>query len=83
MGMVYKTDAPLHVQVKAYVRVHGPPEEKDKGYVSLSYNDYVTDSYYSHTFAHSFQVHCYVLLYSWTFLHQLSLQSQHLGTILK
>ena len=68
--MVYKTDAPLHVQVKAYVRVHGPPEEKDKGYVSLSYNDYVTDSYYSHTFAHSFQVS---LLCAFVFLNILTL----------
>ena len=33
-----------YMQVKAYVRVHGPPEETDKGYVSLSYNDHVTGS---------------------------------------
>ena len=56
MGMIYQTDASLHVQVKAYVRVHGPPEETDKGYVSLSYNDYVTDSYYSRLLAHPFRV---------------------------
>ena len=54
--MIYQTDASLHVQVKAYLRVHGPPEETDKGYVSLSYNDYVTDSYYSRPLDHSFRV---------------------------
>ena len=45
-----------YMQVKAYVRVHGPPEETDKGYVSISYNDHVTDLYYSHTLAHVFRV---------------------------
>ena len=44
------------MQVKAYARVHGPPEATDKGYVSLSYNDFATESYYCHTFAHAFRI---------------------------
>ena len=34
-------------QVKSYARVYGPTNEKDRGYVSISYNEYVTGSYKS------------------------------------
>ena len=33
------------MQVKSYARVYGQTNEKDKGYVSISYNEYVTESY--------------------------------------
>ena len=35
----------LLFQVKSYARVHGQTTENDRGYVSISYNEYVTESY--------------------------------------
>ena len=45
-------------QVKSYVRVHGQPNDDDKGYVSISYNTYVTGLYYkrSDTGAHIYRL---------------------------
>ena len=34
-----------HAQVKSYARAHGQRNENDKGYVSISYNDKVAESY--------------------------------------
>ena len=37
------------MQVKSYAHVHGQTDENDKGYVSISYNEWVTGSYGSHS----------------------------------
>ena len=48
---------PAHVQVKSYARVHGQPNENDKGYVSISYHKYVTGTYKgSDTHAHFYRI---------------------------
>ena len=39
----------LHAQVKSYARATRQRDENDKGYVSISYNEYVTGSYGSHS----------------------------------
>ena len=46
------------VQVKSYARVHGQPNDNDKGYVSISYNKYVSGQYYkrSDTCAHFYRL---------------------------
>ena len=33
------------MQVKSYARIHGQTNENDRGYVSISYNKYVAESY--------------------------------------
>ena len=45
-------------QVKSYARVHGQPNDNDKGYASIAYYMYVTEQYYkrSETSAHSYRL---------------------------
>ena len=45
-------------QVKSYIRVHGQPNDNDKGYISLAYHKHVTEQYYkrSETCAHFYRL---------------------------
>ena len=33
------------MQIKSYARIHSQTNENDRGYVSISYNEYVAESY--------------------------------------
>ena len=61
---------PAHVQVKSYARVHGQPNENDKGYVSISYHKYVIGSYKgSNNHAHFYRI---TVLFAFIFLQVLT-----------